>query len=355
MANSTTQLSSILSWLKSFPDIAPVVQQAVGGADLQPFLTIATDTMIELISKNYNWRWNRFTIPVFYTNGFQQDYATNTVNLGWIEHGVLIDINNTAIPKPIWPLEIVRDLPETFSQFGRPGQVCWIPNNQLYYATWGASNTGNSTRGLNPGPNMAISTPLGVYSAPINPILQIQDPNGNFWMVTGYGTTGSVQPTWPTSGITYPTATNPTQAATTVTDGTVTWTAVNPNGFGIRCNPLPPQTGIVYQFYLIGQYRAFAFSNGPYSALNQTIEPIPDDFAKWFRDGCLAYAYRHGPAPMQQKFTAAFALWQKSLKDMTKQADRERDEAGFYPANPIMDGGGVPYPGPAYPFPLPWA
>jgi hypothetical protein len=355
MANSTVTVGNIVAWLKSFPEIAPLVQTAVGGSSLQPALTIVNDVMTEVIDQNYNWRWNRFTMPLIYTNGFQQDYATNAVNLGWLEHGVLIDINNTAIPKPVWPLEIVRDLPETFAQYGRPGQVCWLPNNQLYYATWGASNVGNNSRGLNPGPNMVIGPVLGVYAAPINPILQIQDPNGNFWTVTTFGTTGASQPSWPTNPV-YPTTQNPNQAATTVTDGTVVWTAVNPNGFGIRCNPLPPQTGIVYQFYLIGQYRPFAFSNGLLTSFQQTIEPVPDDFVKYFRDGCLAYAYRHSSdAKIRAKFQDSYNMWIASLKAMCVKADRERDAAGFFPANPIMGGGGMPYPGPSFPFPLPWA
>jgi hypothetical protein len=355
MANSTTTLASVVAYAKSFPDIADVVVQNVGGNSLQPALTIANDTMTEIIAQNFNWKFNRFSppsFPVFYTNGFQQDYAIpGLVNLGWIEHGELIDINNTAIPKPIWPLEVVRDLPRTSAQYGKPGQVCWLPNDQLYYATWGAANTGNATIGLNPGPNMVIGPLLGVYAAPINPILQVQDAFNNLWVLTTFGTTGSSNPFASNLNPVYPTSQNPTQAATTVTDGTVVWTAVNPKGMGIRCNPIPPQTGIVYQFYLVGQFRAFTFQNGPFANFNQTIEPIPDDFAKYFRDGFIALTYAHAPDPRKQaKAEIMKANWLKSVVNARQQADRERENNGFYVSNPIIQQQGMTFVGPAYPF-----
>jgi hypothetical protein len=366
MANSTTTLASIVAYAKTFPDLADILQSPSAGQSLQPALTIANDVMIEMIQQNFNWKWNRMAagtqFPAFYTNGFQQDYAIpGLVNLGWIEHGELIDINNTAIPKPIWPLEVVRDLPFTSTMFGRPGQVCWLPNDQLYYATWGATNTGNATIGLNPGPNMVIGPLLGVYAAPINPILQVQDSFGNLWVVTTFGTTGSSNPFSTNLNPVYPTAQNPTQTATTVTDGTVVWTAVNPKGMGIRCNPIPPQTGIVYQFFLTGQYRAFSFTNqgtfqgGPFTSLNQTIEPIPDDFAKYFRDGFIALAYAHSPdARKRAKYLDMYNNWMKSLTNSRQQVDRERENAGFYPATSIIQQPYSVYPGPAYPFPLPY-
>ena len=352
MPNSTTQLSKITQFAKTFPDLAPMVQTTAGGSSLEPALTVGSDTMIEMISQNFNWKWNRFIVPTFYTNGFQQDYALpGVVNLGWLEHGVLIDINNTAIPKPVWPLEVVRDLEFTSTQYGRPGQICWLPNDQLYYATWGAQNTGNSTIGLNPGPNMVIGTLLGVYAAPINPILQVQDAFGNLWVVTTFGTTGATNPFATNQNPVFPSSNNPTQTATTVTDGTVVWTAVNPKGMGVRVNPIPPQTGIVYQFYLAAQYRAFAFSNGPFTQLSQTIEPIPDDFAKYFRDGFVSMMYAHSQDPrVRAKFQDMYNNWLKSLNDFRRQADRERENSGFFPSTPIIQGPTYINAGPAYPF-----
>lgn len=354
MPNSTTTLSNVLQFAKTFPEISPILQSAAGGSSLQPALTICSDVMIEIVSQVFNWKWNRFGLPVFYTNSFQQDYALNVVNLGWLENGFLKDINNTAYPQPIWPLEVVKDLPVTSAQYGMPGQVCWFPNDQLVYGAWGASNIGGGV-GPNPQPLQKIASPIGVTISPSNPLLQVADSFGNLWVVTTYGTTGATTPFASNLNPTFPTLSSPTTTATAVTDGSVVWTAVNPKGMGIRCSPLPPQTGVIYQFNLFGQFRPFSFSNGPFAALAQTIEPIPDDFAKWFRDGFVAMAYAHSPdKAVRGKYQDMYTVWRNGLMAMKIQGDRERDNAGFYPSSPITQGPFQIYPGPAYPFQMPY-
>lgn len=358
MANSTTSVGNVVSYAKTYSEISNILQTSAGGQSLQPALTIASDVMIELLSPAFNWKFNRFLLPLFYTNSFQQDYALNVVNLGWLEHGFLLDVNNTAYPQPIWPLEVVKDLERTSMQYGMPGQVAWLPNDQLNYAVWGVANagTGAGLTGPNPQPLQPIGTPLGVTASPSNPWLQVKDSFNNLWVVTGYGVTGATNPFLSNLNPVFPTPANPNQTATTATDGSVTWTAVNPKGMGVRCSPLPPQTGVVYQFNLVGQYRPFAFSNGPFTLFAQTIEPIPDDFAKYFRDGFIAMAYGHSPDPkVRGKFQDMFNMWKNALMDMKKQGDRERDNNGFYPANPIMQATyGQLYSGPAYPWPSGW-
>lgn len=338
MGNSTVKISDILGHAKTFPDIAPILQMTAGGASLQPALSICNDVLTEMCAQVFNWRWNRMKLPLFYTNSYQQDYAANNVNLGWLENGVLIDINNSALPKPIWPIEVVKDLPMTSAQYGIPGQVSWLPNDQLQYGVW-------------PGASVTITSPIGVTVTPANPILQIQDANGNFWAVTTYGVTGTVQPTWNTAPV-YPTQSKPSQAATTQTDGSVVWTAINPKGQGIRCNPIPPQTGVVYQFNLFAQYRPFAFSNGLFTGFNQTLEPIPDDFVKYFKDGFVALAYGHSTdKALRGKAQDQYNLWRKSLMDAKSAGDRERENFSFYPSRGVVEpSAGGYYVGPANPY-----
>jgi hypothetical protein len=339
LGNSTVTIGDVVAWGKSFPDVASIIQMAAGGSSLQPSLAICNDVLTEMLAQVFNWPWNRAKYPLFYTNSWQQDYASNVVNLGWLENGVLVDINNTALPKPIWPAEAVKDLPMTSAQYGIPGQFCWFPNDQLQYAVW-------------PGASTTYTQPLGVNTAPANPITQIQDPNGNFWLVTTYGTTGTTQPTWPTT-LTYPTQNNPTQAATTVTDGSVVWTAINPKGQGIRCNPIPPQQGVVYQFNLFYQYRPFTFSNGLFTKFSQTIEPIPDDYSKYFKDGFIAMAYAHSSDKgVRGKFQDQYKMWKQALMDAKAAGDRERENYSFYPSQPIISSNpyGAGYAGPAMPY-----
>ena len=344
MSNSTIKLSQVVANAKLHPDLSPVVQSSTGGLALEPALTIANQVMTTIISQNFNWKWNRFKYPLFYTNSFQQDYARNVLTLGWLENGVLLDINNTSTPKPIWPMEVVKDLPMTSTQYGMPGQVCWFPNDQLRYGTWSDDIGADTT----------ITDPVGSTTAPSNPITQIKDSNGNFWYVTTYGTTGSSEPTW-TNPPVYPTVASPDTAASTVTDGTVVWTALNPKAAGIRCNPIPPQTGVVFEFNLFAQYRPFSSSDGPFTSLSSTIEPIPDDFAKYFYDGFVALAYGYSPdKALRGKSIDMWQRWMMALDDAKKQGDRERDNNGFYPATSMLQQPFTIYPGPAYPYPLPW-
>jgi len=308
---------------------------------MEPALTIGNMVMAELCSRRYNWRWNSFNVPVFQTIGWQNDYASlNLTNLGWLESGVVIDINSTAIPKRKFKLEVVKDLQPTSDSYGRPFQVCWLNNANLQYGTWGSGaavpNT-NNTGQLNPGPGVVYVNPLGVTVTPQNPITQIIDPNGNLQVVTTYGTCGSSTPVWPGSGA---------NAGITTTDGTTVWTVVDPYGQGFRLQPIESSGGVVWQVILRAQFKPTRFTS-----LGQSINPIPDDFSHYFLQGFRAYCYQRSPeAAIRKKFDAEYQLWLKAISDAEGQADREPESYGFYPTNDIMGGYDYPNPGPAWPY-----
>ena len=336
MANSSITLQSIVDTARAMPDLSP--QLSVGGMSQQPALSIANHVIMDMVSPTMNWKWNRMLCPLFYTNSMQQDYAIpGLVNLGWIESAFLIDINNTASPKPLWAMEAVRDLGPTSWMYGRVGQVCWLNSSLLLYGTWAA--------------NATFAAILGTSANPGTPLTQIQDPNGNLWVLTNNlnstVTTGSVQPIWPaTSTIVYPTPVNPNAVATTVLDGTAVWTAVNPSGQGFRVFPLPPTNGLYFEVHVIGQKRPPRFT-----VMSQTLEPIPDDYADHFEHGFVAHAYRFSKDPkIRAKFLDEMKLWMESMAEAQRKAGREREEAGFYPAEGILQGGMTPWSGPANPY-----
>ena len=88
----------------------------------------------------------------------------------------------------------------------------------------------------------------------------------------------------------YPTFSKQTIVATTVMDGTVQWTAVWPKGQGFRISPMPSQTGPVWQIAPVGQARIQQFTN-----LKQVLDPIPDDYFRYFKQGFFAYCYFAAP------------------------------------------------------------
>lgn len=350
-SNSTTSLQVILDDALSLGDVAPAL--ATGGMSDAPALSIATDVMLTMINggpmgQPFNWKWNRFNLPPFFTISYQQDnFIPNLVNLGWIESAWASNINQTSVPKQNIMLEAHKDLLVTYAQTGYPGKCCWIPNDQMETGTWGAAPLGptsnmasGNTNGLgpnagglqNPGPYVIYTNPLGQIQTPINPTTCITDPNGNLWALTTYGICGGTQPNWPIP--TYPTFAVPA-VATTVTDGSCVWTAMNPKGQGIRLNPIPPQTGTVWQIQVVGQMRAPKFTS-----LGQLLNPIPDDYVTYFKQGFFAECYRRNPDPkIRAKYPLERQLWLESLDHAVRQADREMDDFGFYPGSQVMDTG----------------
>lgn len=351
--NSTVQLQDIVDDAYTLGDVSPAL--AVGGQSDGPALSIGTDVMQMMVNggplgQPFNWKWNRFNVKPFLTISYQQDnFVPGLVNLGWLESAWASNINQTSVPKQVMQLEVHKDLEVTYAQTGYPGKLCWIPNDQMQTGTWGnsplgptANNLSGDTNGFglnagglqNPGPSVIYTNPIGVLQTPANATTCITDPNGNLWALTTYGTCGTIQPTW-TNPQVYPTFQNPTLTASTVTDGSCVWTAINPKGQGLRLNPIPPQTGIVWQIQPVGQMRAPKFKS-----LGQLLNPIPDDYATYFKQGFFAECYRRNPDPkVRAKYPMERQMWLESLDKAVRQGDREMDDVGFYPGTNVMDTG----------------
>lgn len=352
-SGTSTTLQDIVDEARSLADVAPAL--ATAGYENQPALRMANTVMRAMITggpdgQPYNWKWNRFYVPPFPTISWQQDYfVPGLVTLGWIESSWANEFNITSQPKPKFPMTAVKDLQSTYIQTGYPNQICWLPNRLLLTGTWGATELQTITGQNNPGPGVVYTNPIGSQTQPSNPITQITDPNGNLWVVTTYGTCGATQPAWPvTANISFPTYDNPSANSSTVNDGTVVWTAINPNGQGFRLSPIPPQQGQVWTINVSAQARAVKFTT-----LTQTLSPVPDDCVSWFRDGFFCEGYRYSPdAKVHSKYPAEYARWMKSLSLAIRSFDREEDAFGFIPGSSILSGGGGGGGafGPAWPF-----
>ena len=364
-AASSYVLQDVADIASTNGDTAPAL--AVGGFSQQPALQIGNMVMQAILlggpgGQPCNWKFNRFNVTPFPTISWQQDYfVPGIVDLGWIEYAWASNINSTSLPKEKRDLEVHRDLEVTYWQCGYPGKICWIPNSTAQTGTWGeaplgptvnnpsgqTTSFGNNLGGLqNPGPGVIYTNPVGTPNQPINATTCITDPNGNLWTVTTYGTCGNTQPTWPTNPV-YPTYQDQTIVATTVTDGSTIWTAINPVGQAFRLNPIPPQTGVVWMIQPVCQARIPIFKS-----LGQTLEPIPDDYISYFKQGFQAQFYRRSPDPKTRiKFDKEWELWLSALDKAIRQGQREMDDFGFYPSQSIMDSGTQIFVGPAYPWP----
>jgi hypothetical protein len=332
--SSTIVLQDVVNWAKSFPEVVPVL--GLSGFSQEPAITFANDVMQKILAQGMNWKWNRAYVPSFLTVALQQDYPTQITDVSWLETSRLIDINNSTnsgnmAPKPMFSMEVVRDLNLTSMQ-GNPFNLCFVPNYQATFGTWQ--------------PNYNVLCGYGQSMTPIQAIQSFVDANGNILYIDStvmglnlespgfvngpvtlptpnpYGTTGSVQPILPPN----------TPAGVTILDGTVNWTVAPPNGYCLRVAPLPPLSGLCWLIWPIYQRKAKRITT-----LQQTISPIPDEYAYLFRSGFLAYCYDHAGSA---KAAMQYAKWEEQIMTALKAGDREESDKIMFPSTGLTSGGG---------------
>lgn len=356
MGNSSYTIQYLVDITRTLGDLAPTLP--TGGSYETVALAAMNDVMTAMLAGSskgspFNFKFNRIEIAPFFVNSYQQDYAFNYLNIGWLESCGAYNTSSTQQPKPFRVVEVKRDVLLTNAQTGNLAKIQWIENQDMQYAVWGQS-VANSLTGLSgPGPGVVYTNPLGAVSTPPNPCTQIVDAFGNYWALTQYGTCGNTNPftTNQNPNNQYPTAANPNTVAITVNDGSVVWTAMNPHGQGFRINPMPTQTGPVWQLQPIAQAKPIKFTK-----LSQYLEPVPDDYFMYLQNGFFAECYRRSPDPkVRAKYRDELAMWMKSLDDAVRQGSREQDDWGFVPSSNVMDTGWAFNPvNPALPY-GPWA
>lgn len=323
MANtnsSTITPQLLIDYVRTFETIPTV---GLAGYSDEPALSFANDIIQKVMNPNNPWKWNSYVFAPFYTQPYQQDYPTSVSQntLGWLEDATMIGINNNSLPLPQPPIRCVARLLAT-SATGDPSEICWIPNRKAILGVW-------------PGANTLYQSPLtvaGTVSGPgSNPLTAILDTNNNIQVVTTYGTTGASVPTWPGASASAGMVTN---------DGTVKWTVQDPNGVALRLNFLATFGSYVWQINPVYQQKPPLITS-----LGQTFSPIPDDLGYLLKQGFLTYCYKHTD---KKTFQVEFAQWLADIKEAMGASDREPQEFGIYPSEPVTGSGGLgaySYPG----------
>lgn len=334
--------------MRAYAEFVPVL--GASGYTEEPALSIANDLMQRILAENMNWKWNRQYVPSILTVALQQDYVTQVNDIGWLETGWRVDINNSTnngnlAPKPIFDMEAVRDLDQTSAQ-RVPFQISFIPNQIAFLGQWY--------------PNTSYQGGYGVSQIPISPIQQFRDENGNILYIDStvlglninspgfagqpitlpenspYGVSGSTQPSAPANS----------PGGTRVQDGTVIWTVADPDGYAMRISPLPAFSGLAWLITPVYQTKPPVLST-----LQQTIDPIPPEFTYLFRRGFRAMLYEHAGSKLAAE---SYVKWEEDLMVAVSSADRQQEECVMYPNESVMGGGmGYPFPiglGAAWPF-----
>lgn len=125
---STITLQEVVQWAQTFTKLIPII--GVGGYTNEPALSICNDVIQEILSEPYNWKFNsKVAVPfVTDTNANTQDYQQNITDCGWLESCSLEDAVSTQQPKPIEPIEVVRNLRPS-SLIGIPEKIAFINEN----------------------------------------------------------------------------------------------------------------------------------------------------------------------------------------------------------------------------------
>ncbi len=293
-------IQDVVDFARSYPALSAVLGNPMAGyGGSSPAINISNDIIAEILQKPFPFKWNRTASRPFVTNQYQQDYSTSITDLGWLENSTRCDVNSTTVPTPIGPLPVIRELMPTGAQ-GTLSGLSWVFNTQAICGRWSAN-----TKFANPiGPNV---------SAPVQPLLQIRDVNGNIQVVTGWGTTGATEPTnWSA------------EPGMTTTDGTVTWTCIDPLGITWRITPLPTATGKVWQIQPFYQRKPVLIVS-----LEDEWSGIPDSEQRMVKSGFLAECFKQASDPRAEKEYLIFL----SLIDKSVGADtREQEGYSMYPA-----------------------
>jgi hypothetical protein len=345
MASNIT-IQSIVRSSRAYAELNP--QMTASGWTQEPALTIANDVLQRILAQTMDWKWNRAYVPSILTVALQQDYVTQVTDMGWLEQAWRIDINNSTnngnlAPKPIFAMESVRDLSQTAAQ-GYPFNISFVSNSLAFMGQWQ--------------PLTSYSGGYGQFATPLTPVQQFMDPNGNILFIDsttlqlnfnspGFTGTPIILPANPygISGNVIPVLPPNSAPGTTTTDGTIVWTVADPNGYAMRLAPLPALSGLAWLIVPVYQRKPPTLTS-----LQNTIAPIPDEYAYLFRQGFNAMCYEHAGSKMAAE---AYSKWEEMLMTALRAADREREDAVFYPSEGLMGGG--PYRqgmsiGPAWPF-----
>jgi hypothetical protein len=326
MANtvsSTLNAQLLIDYARTFPWTTPVMGRA--GYSTQPAVSFLDEVVKKILAKTNPWKWNSVRFPIIETQPYQQDYPTSISQniLGWLQSAVIVDVNNTSNPIPILPINTVDRLLPTIIT-GRPQKVCWITNSNAQTAVWGRGYPND------PGPNMAYMNPLTILGGGPgnNPNTSIIDSNGNILVVTKYGP-GNVQGI---TGSTPPTAVPNAVAGVNVVDGQITWTVQDPNGVALRVDAMATNQSLVWELRVLFQQKPPNITT-----LTQPITPIPDDLNYLVKQGFLAFCTKQTD---RSKFPEEYAQWLEDIQSAMGSSDREYQEFGFHPAQPIQGGGG---------------
>lgn len=112
------------------------------------------------------------------------------------------------------------------------------------------------------------------------------------------------------------------------------WIVVDPNAVAFRLSAMATFNSQVFQIRATYQLKPPLITT-----LGQTFDPIPDDLSYLVKQGFLTFCLRQAKKPDSDRFAGEFTQWKMQIANALGSADRELNEFGFFPSEPIQGGG----------------
>lgn len=129
--------ADVIRYARQHIKLAPLL--AVGGTADQPGLDICQDVINKILSRPFNWKWNRSSfynqlpnsaLPITTTDGqyaygaFEVTGTSALTDVGWLERAYIERTASTSNPKDRQFLEVVQNLAVPWFK-GQPKQCAW--------------------------------------------------------------------------------------------------------------------------------------------------------------------------------------------------------------------------------------
>lgn len=324
MSQSTITVQSVLNLASAFTELMPL--SGVGGYTNEPALSIVQDTMAELLSPPFAWKFNSATSNLLVTQQNRQDFQFAGASAWTVNGGVgiglaatpaisesgntvtvnTLDPHNFSVGATVFMLgNTVSAYNSTFTQDGSSSSwsggwvITAVPSATSFQFTHASSGLGNS--------GASGITDMGWLENSTMVNMNDQSAVQFVWYLT---TVRTLEP-WSRVAI-------PERISVMKDDGAGILT--------LRVRPLPgPQP---FGITLTYQKRPPLAAN-----LNGTWAPFPDEFAFVYRQMFLAHAFRFANSPRSE---IEYQKAQLNIGKALTQNDREQSEEFLSPAQGLM-------------------
>lgn len=313
---STITLQNIVDYGRTQTRLIPIV--GVGGLGQEPALSLCNDTLQEVLSSPYAWRFNRASIPPFTTVNYQQDYIVTGATaatpgaaggifpvkmspLGASESGTTVTIN-TTYAHTIAVGNVVTITGMADPSYNGTFTCTTVPNSTSFTFTHTLSNLGPSGASGITNINWVERCVLEDFANTSN-----VKPRHNIEVVATLTIESIIQPPFKVS------------FETQQDDGSVTF----------RFWPVPSSQ--IWTAYLDYQVKPPIKTS-----LGNTWAPWPDELGYVLRQGFLSRALVFAEDPRAQQELQKFEML---LAKALGIKDQEMRSESFFPERPILFGG----------------